>query len=245
MSKGERGKANLPINYQEQIAAELKGMQKRVQPATGDRIRFKGNKHFVLPDGTEGEELNVVIVDFVSSNLYYDSVFNPDSPSPPACFAIGPEPAMLVPSNNSPAKQADTCTACPNNQFKSGVNGVGKACKNTRLLAVMRPDADPDDSQIWIMQIPPTALKSFDGYVTNLQNKLNTVPIGVTTTITLDKTVDYASPRFNVSSPLKPSELGMFFERREEARKRLMAEPDVSQYQPPKPRGGKAGVVRR
>ena len=129
-----RAKANLPVNYQEQLAKEAAEISKRIATPSGDRIRFNSNRSLITPDGGEGEELEVVVVDFVSSNLFYDGPFDRDNPQPPGCFAIGVEPSLLVPSPNSPNKQAETCSACPNNQFGSA--GKGKACKNTRLLAV-------------------------------------------------------------------------------------------------------------
>ena len=112
-----RAKANFPVNYQEQLAKEAAEISKRIATPSGDRIRFNSNRSLITPDGGEGEELEVVVVDFVSSNLFYDGPFDRDNPQPPGCFAIGVEPSLLVPSPNSPNKQAETCSACPNNQL--------------------------------------------------------------------------------------------------------------------------------
>lgn len=230
-----RAKPNLPVQYDEQLAREAAEIAKRIAAPTGDRIRFNGNSGFITPDGMEGKTLSVVIVEFFSSNMFYDGVFDRDNPQPPACFAIGPEPALLIPSANSPAKQAQTCTACPMNQFGSGATGKGKACKNTRLLALMPANAPAgEDAPIWIMSVPPTSLKSFDSYVASLAAKHKTIPIGVVTQITLDPTNQYASPRFAIERPLTGKDLGPYMSRREEAAQRLTAEPDVSQYVPPK-----------
>jgi hypothetical protein len=190
----------------------------------------------------EGETLEVVIIDFVSSNLFYDGPFDRDNPQPPACFAIGAEPSLLVPSANSPNKQADTCSSCPNNQFGSAPTGKGKACKNTRLLALMPAAAlenPKEEAPIWILSVPPTSLKAYDSYVHTLAAKHRTVPIGVITEITLDPANTFASPRFSVVRPLQPNELAAFMPRREEANQRLTAEPDTSQYVPPKPATGR------
>lgn len=239
-----RAKASVPVNYEAQIAKEASEITRRISAPSGDRIRFNANKAFITPDGMEGDTLEVVIVDFVSTNLFYDGPFDRDNPQPPACFAIGPEPSLLVPSPNSPAKQADTCTACPNNQFGSAPNGKGKACKNTRLLALMPVLDDPKaEAPIWILSVPPTSLKAFDSYVHGLATKHKTIPVGVVTNITLDPGNSFASPRFDVARPLKGTELGTFMSRREEANQRLTAEPDVSQYTPPKSAGNSRGPV--
>ena len=242
-----RAKPNLPVNYEEQLAKEAAEIAKRIAAPTGDRIRFNANRAFITPDGMEGETLEVVIIDFVSSNLFYDGPFDRDNPQPPGCFAIGPEPSLLVPSPNAPNKQAETCSSCPNNQFGSAPNGKGKACKNTRLLALMPASALESDEEapIWILSVPPTSLKAYDSYVHSLASKHRTVPIGVVTEISLDPANTFASPRFRVVRPLKPTELGVFMERRDEANGRLTAEPDVSQYVPPAPVGRGTRPVAR
>ena len=248
MAATPRAKANLPVNYEEQLAKESAEISKRISAPTGDRIRFNMNKAFITPDGMEGEALEVVIVDFVSSNLFYDGPFDRDNPQPPGCFAIGTEPSLLVPSPSSPNKQAETCSSCPNNQFGSANNGKGKACKNTRLLALVPASAldnPKEEAPIWILSVPPTSMKAFDTYVGTLAAKHRTVPVGVVTSITLDTANSWASPRFNVIRPLKGTELGVFMPRREEANQRLVAEPDVTQYTPPKASGKAGGVSRR
>lgn len=241
-------KTNLPINYQAQFEAEAAAIQKRIAAPAGDRIRFNSNRAFITPDGLEGETLEVVIVDFVSANLYYDGPFDRDNPQPPGCFAIGPEPSTLTPSTNSPNQQSSACATCPNNQFGSAPNGKGKACKNTRLIAVIPASALDDENgeaPLWIMSVPPTSLKAFDTYVHSLANRLRTVPVGVITQITLDPGNTFASPRFTVVRPLDPKEVGTFISRREEAQKRLSDEPDVSQYQAPAKPANRAVPARR
>jgi len=239
-----RTTSKLPVNYEEQLAKEAAEIAKRIAAPTGDRIRFNANRAFITPDGMEGETLEVVVVDFVSTNLFYDSTYDRDNPQPPGCFAIGPEPSLLVPSPQSPNKQADTCSSCPNNQFGSAPNGKGKACKNTRLLALMPAEWADGEPPIWIMSVPPTSMKAFDSYVHSLAAKHKTVPIGVVTEISLDPSNTFASPRFRVIKPVAGKDLGPFMERREEANQRLTAEPDVSGYTPPKALG-RAGVVAR
>lgn len=229
--------SNLPAeNLADKLRAEIAEMNKRVAAPTGDRIRYSGNKAFVAPDGTEGPELEVIVLDFLSTNLYYDSPYDSGNPRPPACFAIGQEPNNLVPSVNSPDKQAESCAKCPQNQFGSAIVGKGKACKNTRLVAVVAAAGD-ENSPIMIMSIPPTSLKTFDGYVSGAMRKYGLPPIGVVTKVTLDPNSTYASPRFEAIRALENEELAAAVARRDEATSRLIAEPDVSQYEPPKRRG--------
>lgn len=230
-----RETSNLPINYAEQLRAEAAEIAKRIAAPTGDRIRFNGGSSFTTPDNLEGDELEVVVIDFLSTNMYYDSDYDRNDPQPPACFAIGPEPAVLIPSGSSPNKQADACAVCPQNQFGSA--GKGKACKNTRLLAVM--PLHVEGNPIWIMSVPPTSIRAFDSYVHKLAAKQKLIPAAVLTSITMEAGAKFAAPRFEVLRPLTDDELNIVMPMREEANSRLMVEPDVSNYHPPKPRAGR------
>ena len=221
-----RKTSNLPIDISAQIAAEAAEMASRISAPSGDRVQFKGNHTIVTPDGSEGTELQVVIIDFVSSNLFYPEAYDRDNPASPTCFAIGKEPSMLVPSENSPHAEAATCSTCPNDQFGTARQGKGKACKNTRLLAVADPNAG-EDAEIWVVAVTPSALKTFDGYVKSLGHKHGTIPVGVVTRITLSEKIEYASPEFAVERILEADELEMFYGRKEEAMERLMVEPAV------------------
>ena len=219
----------LPVDYKALMATQLETLQKRLSPASGDKIRVGQNKVFSFPDGTSTPDpFQCVIVDFIASNDFYETGFDKDDISPPDCFARGTEPNTLMPSPNSPSKQADSCAVCPNNQWGSGPRGKGKACKNARLLAVLPPDATPE-SPIWILQASPTAIQFFDKYVKALGAQLGMMPWGVITTVGFDPQSDYPSLRFGKPEPLDPSRGLEFYQRITEARNRLMQEPDVSQ----------------
>lgn len=252
MAKAATPKAtpNVPINYEAQFEQQAADIAKRLATPSGDRIRFNSNRAFITPDGQEGEILLGVIIDFVSANLFYDGPFDRDNPQPPGCFAIGEEPSLLVPSKNSPNRQAETCSSCPQNQFGSAPTGKGKACKNTRLVAFIPSialDSPEEEAPMWIMSVPPASLKAYDGYVAALASRHKRPPAGVLTEVTLDRTQTYASPRFTIVRPLLGPELNIIMPRREEALTRLSAEPDVSQYVPPKaaPRGAGAAQAMR
>lgn len=236
----------LPANYEQELAKEVAEIQKRIAAPAGDRIRTNGSKNFILPDGSEGTSLTCVIVDFVSANMYYDSPFQKDTPGAPACFAIGLEPSTLAPSDKSPAKQNDTCAPCPQNQFGSApTGGKGKACRNTRQLAIVAAPAEAgvvNDQQgpVWLLSVPPTSLRAFDAYVNRLRLS-KTIPSAVVTEITMDPSITFTNLQFNAVRALAPEELPTYMGRRPEAKDRLTQEPDVSQYQPPRRAAPAAG----
>jgi hypothetical protein len=238
------GSNNLPINFREELEKQSQAIQSKIAQPSGDRVRMIPGRGFALPNGQEGEEIEVAIIDFVSANLYYESGFDRDNPQPPGCFAVGPEPSLLTPVDESPDKQSDTCAACPNNQFGSA--GKGKACKNTRLLAVtpISDEGYEGDAPIWILSVPPTSIKAFDAYVFKLSTKQKTLPIGLVTRISLNDTVTYVAPLFEAVRPLDDQELANVFPLREEAMTRLMAVPDFSGFDPNAGRGGRGAQGR-
>lgn len=212
------------VSIQEQLRAQAAAAASKIAPAGGNKIRYSKGK-FVLPDGSEAETLDLVVVDFASMNTYYENGYDKDNIVPPNCFAIHPEPKGMIPSANSPDKQCDDCGSCPQNQFGSA--GAGKACKNTRLLAVLPPDADAD-TPMWLLSVPPTAIKGFDGYVGSVLRTFQMPPVAVVTTVSLDPNEDYFKPLFGDARP--NDNLEVHFARREEAEELLAVEPDVSSF---------------
>lgn len=213
------------VDIKAAMAAKIAGLAERVGAPSGDAIKVTQDKKFELPDGSKHTELRVVIVDFVAANSFYEGAYDKDNVSPPACFSIGLNPTQLVPSDNSPIKQSDSCTSCPMNQF--GTAGNGKACKNGRVLAVLPPDAGAN-TPLAILKVSPTALKAFDAYVTSIARQFEMAVVGVTTRIYFDDNVTYASLRFGDPEPNE--NLAVHFARGDEALARLTTEPDVSQF---------------
>lgn len=238
-------KSSAVVSLKEQLAAQAAAMSKRVAAPTGNTISTAGKK-FKLPDGRRsGDPIEVVVLDFVSSNQYYDRDYDADNPCPPACFALGDDPRELVPSDNSPAKQSEDCQSCPMNQFGTAKTGGGKACTNGRLLAVVPPDAH-EETPIWLLRVSPSSLKSFDGFVRSTASSLALPPVGVVVTVSFDDNVDY--PKLEFSNPVPNDNLEVHVARQAEARELLTTEPDVSTYAPvapPKSKGPARAGARR
>lgn len=219
------------VNYEDEVAA----LAKRLQMNTGDRIKVNLSKFFEFPDGTTETEIEGIILDFVAHNRYYISQYNPNSIVPPECFALGLEPTGLIASDNSPDKQCASCAACWANQFGSaqGGKGKGKACNNTRIIALVIPPKDMavDDLSelpIYTLSVSPTALKAFDGYVGKVAAHFRKPVRTVITHIGFDPGSDYPSLRFAATAPAGRELEAYANSRLEEARQRLMVEPDVS-----------------
>lgn len=229
------------VSIQDLLRKQAEEIGDKTAPAGGNYIRVTQDKFFTLPDGTRTPgPLQLVVVDFASHNRFYDGAYDPKEIKPPACFAIGTNPLKLVPSKNAPVPQASDCQSCPMNQY--GSDGAGKACKNTRLLAVLPPDADAD-TPLWLLSVSPTATKGFDGFVTSVARVFQTPPIGVAATVSFDTSVTYAKLVF--SDPQPNANVGVHFPRQEEAKAMLLAEPDVSKYEASKPVPARGKVATR
>lgn len=165
-------------DIQARIAAEAETVQETVGRTTGNSIKVdQRNGTFSIPGLGDAESpMDLVIVDYVTQNSYYDSVYNANDPKPPLCFAIGKKLNELKPSPNSPEPQADNCATCPMNEFGTAQNGVGKACKNSRILAVLPPDS-AEGEDLMRLAVSPSGIKSFDKYVNGLSSRDKTIPI--------------------------------------------------------------------
>lgn len=163
--------ANMPATVQEELAQ----LQKRVAAPTGSRIKINNAGKFEIPNyGEAPENIDVVIVDFAARNDYYVGRFDPSKITPPTCAASGfGTNDDLIPFDDSPDKQADSCNECPFNEW--GSNGKGKRCKNSRMVAVLTPDAS-GDQEILTLSVSATGLKGFDSMITQMAVKFGNVP---------------------------------------------------------------------
>ena len=230
-------------NIQDLLRKQAEANAARVEPGGGKSIRIGQDKTFTLPDGTKTREpLQLVVVDFVSRNEWYENAYNKDDITPPNCFAIHPEPKQLAPSANAPEKQNDDCATCPLNQFGSSPTGAGKACKNTRMLAVLPPDAD-DDTEIWTLKVSPTGIKSFDNFVAGVNRAFQLPPVGVVVTVAFSEAQTYPSLEF--SDPQPNENVATHFARQDEAREMISREPDESTFGAEKPKAAAKPAARK
>jgi hypothetical protein len=168
----------------------------------------------------------------VSFNAWYDRGYVEGEAVPPACFAIGPDPEELVPSEKSPVRQADSCAECAFNEW--GSKGKGKMCGNHRVLAVVE-DSDDPKAPIMTLKVSPTGIRYWDAHVADCFAANPAGPIAAVTEIYFDEDSDYPSLRFCSPEPSVNENVALHVTRQSVAADKLAREPDVSQYEPPKP----------
>jgi hypothetical protein len=147
----------------------------------------------MLPD-----QIDVIVVAEVMVNVYYDSPYDKNDPSSPACFAVAlankGADAIIASHESSPNRQGGVdfkCQSCEMNKFGSAAQGRGKACTNRRKLAVVfsnDPALQNDDELKWcVMNLPPTSLGDWGKFVLGLDRVEHRPPHGVTTRFEFDR----------------------------------------------------------
>jgi hypothetical protein len=172
----------------QQAAQELANIQQQItQPGASKLSISKQTGTFQHPSGGDlGAEIRGVIVDFISVNRWYPHAFRPDNPLPPGCFAFGKVIKDMAPDEAAPEPQGDLCATCPKNQWESDRSGGrGKDCKNSREFGfILEDQLDEEEPEILVFSVPPTSLKNFDGYVSQLARTYGKLPVQVTTLLT-------------------------------------------------------------
>ena len=152
------------LSLMQEVAEEYRGLN-----FTPDRIKVGagGATTFELPG--EGDEpdivksISCVILHQHPANVYYAEAFHGGN-QPPECSSVD---GLM--GNGTPGGE---CARCPYNQFGSA--GNGKACKNRRVLYVLREG----EVLPLILNLPVGSIKEFTNYVKRLLTrgrKLNQV----------------------------------------------------------------------
>jgi len=131
-------------------------------------------KQFLLPDGKATKEIKGVVIYFHRARGFWRD----EGESMPTCSSMDGKKGTVTETG-----EPQTCSSCPYNQFGSDLKGgKGKACKEMRRLFVLQEG----DMYPSILSIPPTSLRNWDSYVSNLVSKKK-IPLAFVTTFTLEK----------------------------------------------------------
>jgi len=174
-------------------------LQQEASAATGQFLSLRGGQisyaGSVLPD----KALPLVILDVLLENVFYEDKYDPDSPQAPACYAFGRDETTMAPHEKASKKQHPTCKGCPQNEWGTSDVGRGKACRNTRRLAVIpagafdaqgRFDAKTapehfDTAMLAYMKLPVTSVKGFATFVKQVAVTMQRPPFGVFTKLSV------------------------------------------------------------
>jgi hypothetical protein len=147
--------------------------------------------------------MGVIILDSLHENVFYEGQYSAQNPTPPVCFAFDPREEGLKPHEVVFAlgqEQHPQCKGCPQNVYGTAATGKGKACRNTRRIAligagtlddndVFTAMTDPDAfsrAVISILKVPVTSVNGYGAFVKGITNGMNRPPHGVYTRIFLE-----------------------------------------------------------
>lgn len=217
-----------------QALAQEEGERKLALGGTSTIKLARGK--FQLGGEDLGDQLDVVVVDFVRQKNYFDAPFDEDNPSSPACFALSATGFDMEPHDTAPDPQSETCEGCWANEFGSDSRGKGKACRDSYLMAVLhQDDLEVEDPVLAYLRVPPTSLANWDSYAEKRRKVLGLPAMAFVTSITFDDTVDYQKLLFEEAgrTPETDEIVDRLFTQRELAHEVLMTPPDTSNYETP------------
>lgn len=199
----------------------------------------------------------VIILDSIIENVFYEGAYDPDNPTSPTCYAYGRDDKAMKPFKDvvdAGNAQHNHCAGCPNNDFGTAPVGKGKACKNTRRLAMI-PAGDfsqsgklqliNDDEHfkktpVGYMKLPVTSVRGYAGFVKQVAGALRRPPHGIVTKVRVqpDPKNQYVVI-FEAIQNVPDDIMGIIMERHEEA-SRVIEFPYPPMEERPAPRGKQA-----
>jgi hypothetical protein len=204
-----------------QLAEEAANIASTISAPSSNKIKTN-DKVFKLPDGLILQApLPVVIVDYISRNAYYDKPYNEKDPQDPVCWAISKTPADLAPGADVESPMNETCQGCAFDEFGTSPTGAGKACKNSRVMAVLLPTLK--DDKLYTIEASPTAIQAFDAFVGIVAKMFTATPIKVITELSFHPEKSYPSLMFG--NPQPNPKYTEHFARRDEANDLLKIAP--------------------
>ena len=98
------------------------------------------------------------------SKVWYAKGFEDGQNAKPDCFSND----GVKPDASSEDPQAKKCVTCPKNIWGSGSNGKGKACGDSRRIAIAAPD---QINEPMLLRVPAASLKPLADFDRKLQNR--------------------------------------------------------------------------
>jgi hypothetical protein len=211
--------------WDEQMAQEAKiavGMEDSDGMSGGQFFSTKGGILSFQGAPIPNNQMAVIILDSILENVYYLGEFNAANPVPPLCYAFGREGSAMKPHEvvvKAGNAQNPTCQDCQWNAWNSSPKGgKGKACKNTRRLAMISAGNIVDgkfklfdiedfaSTTLGFLRLAVTSVKGFKGYIKQLAEQ-HIAPYGVITKVKLEHDDDNLQATIFTSLVTIPNEI--------------------------------------
>lgn len=131
----------------------------------------KQDERKVITRELDGEQVPAAALEIVIlaanpnlSKVWYKGGYEDGANAKPDCFSNN----GISPDDSVDAPQAKKCATCPKNVWGSGQNGKGKACGDSRRIAIAAPD---QINEPMLLRVPAASLKPLAEYGKKLDNR--------------------------------------------------------------------------
>lgn len=192
-------------------------------------IRYRGEERQLMrPDG-DGPRGSIEVVILKAppfkSKIWYENGYSDGSNAAPDCFSAN----GVTPEASSAKKQSNVCATCPKNVWGSGKEGRGKACADSKRLAIA-PAQDIKNEAFggpMLLRVPAASLQDMADFADKM-NALGYPYYSFITKVAFDPAESYPKFKFSPERPLTDEEGKLVLELREDKRvARITAESDV------------------
>lgn len=168
------GAVALPADLAAELAAEAKDAAAKERPSVS-KISLKSGVMTFMNQPLPGNKIDCVVLTAAFWNKFYEGRYNPSNIVNPTCFAVKLDNGDdMEPHENVENPISEACDGCPNMEWGSDPGGGrGKACKETRRLAVLPADVfksleDLRKAEIAVVDVPVTSVRNYGNFVNTL-----------------------------------------------------------------------------
>lgn len=182
------------VNWEDQLAQYAAVASASEDLTGGAFLSLKAGRLAISGQAVAGNALDCIVIASAYENAYYVGKYDPQNPAPPKCYAFGngddkAAEDTMAPHPNVAEPQSERCADCAHNAWGTAADGgKGKACKNTRRLALLPASAADsaakvaDSAQIYL-KLPVTSVKEWGAYVHKLAAQHKRPPFAAITTV--------------------------------------------------------------
>lgn len=231
---------NEVVRWDEELARSAKEIATRERPSVSQISLRAGVMQYrgqIIP----GNKLKCVIISSCIERRYDTKNFDPDNILPPDCFALSISGENVAPCPESPVKQAESCSNCPQNAWQPHPRRPGKKhkpCKERRRLALLPYDSvasgNIKNAELAMLAIPVTSVKHWGTFVNRIAAEYARPPWAVYAEISV---TPHPQTQFEVKfepiGVVEDEHLGMLRQRIEGANEVILTPYDSSGYMVP------------
>lgn len=191
MSEEKKAPGTAVVTWKEKMAM-VTAQASSMEATKGGFLSFKNGRMSYDDTPIPGDKMDVIVVDFLLENGIFKEKYNANKPATPMCYALGRDEETLAPHPDCDEPQAPKCGTpgqdgcCPHNEWASDPEGGrGKACRNTRRVAIIAADSIAQGAEgikkanVLMCKIPVTSLKFFSKFINQATKVLESPPFAV------------------------------------------------------------------